>query len=125
MRHLLDTHILLWWLDPSPRLPRMAHDMIADPESQVWVSVATIWEIAIKVASGRLRFPVHGIVGTIDRAGFSVLGINAAHAIAAGALPMHHGDPFDRLLIAQAQLEQVSLLTVDERMSRYGIMPIK
>ena len=120
MRVLLDTHIVLWWLADDPSLPAQASTVIADAETEVVVSAATVWEIEIKRAAGRLEAP-DDIVGALKANDFETLSITPAHAVAAGRLPAHHSDPFDRMLIAQAQIEDFTLVTVDGRLSDYDV----
>lgn len=120
MRLLLDTHMFLWWDRQPLRVPAALRAAIEDDTSQVFVSVATVWEIAIKRATGKLQFAA-SIIDTIDRLGFELLPINGAHAEHAGGLPRHHNDPFDRLLIAQAYLEGMVLGTQDPAMRAYGV----
>lgn len=120
MSLLLDTHILLWWLDANPALPRNAAEAIADPQTSVVVSAATAWEIAIKTAAGRLEAP-DDLLDALDANSFDTLSISAAHALAAGELPPHHADPFDRMLIAQARAEGLTLVTVDDRLAAYDV----
>jgi PIN domain nuclease of toxin-antitoxin system len=120
MRLLLDAHALLWWLAADDRLSDRTRDKIEDPDSEVYASVATIWEIEIKRAAGRLQSPAD-LVETLESAGMAVLRIDARHAVAAARLPRHHGDPFDRMLIAQAQLERLTLVTRDERLGIYDV----
>ena len=120
MRLLIDTHILLW-ADERPR--RIAPALLAamrDETNEIAVSAATIWEIAIKRAIGKLRFD-RPIVDTVLSLGFGVLPVAGAHAEHAGSLPPHHHDPFDRLIIAQAQLEGMVLGTQDRLMRPYGV----
>jgi len=94
---------------------------MAAPENQLLVSSVTVWEIAIKRAAGRLVFPVEQLDDVARRMGFDMLPILWAHAIAAGALPRHHADPFDRMLIAQAVVENLVLVTNDRGMTRYDV----
>jgi PIN domain nuclease of toxin-antitoxin system len=116
---LLDTHVLLWWLAASERLSRRARQTIIE-SARVYVSAASIWEISIKVARGRLL--VHGdLEAHLATNHFVALPVTVAHAIAAGSLPCHHGDPFDRMLIAQASIESLTLLTADERQAAYDV----
>jgi PIN domain nuclease of toxin-antitoxin system len=96
---LLDTHSFLWWLNDDPRLKGKARRAIADPESTVWVSAATIWEIAIKHGLGRIDAPVDQLPADLEASRFLALSITPAHAVAAGRLPHHHRDPFDRMLV--------------------------
>lgn len=121
MRLLLDSHILLWWLADDPALPAAAKAAIGDPESEVFVSAATAWELSIKHALRRLEFPVAQMAAILDAAGFTPLGIEVEHGVIAGALPTHHHDPFDRMLIAQAQHEGLTIVTVDSMIRRYAV----
>jgi PIN domain nuclease of toxin-antitoxin system len=120
VKFLLDTHILLWWLSGHPSLPARAGEVIADPDTTVMVSAASAWEIAIKKAAGRLDAP-DDLVDALEAGGLDTLPVTVAHALAAGALPPHHADPFDRMLIAQARAEGVCLITVDRRFSDYEV----
>ena len=120
MRLLLDTHTLLWWLDDDRRLTDEARIAIADPESLIFVSAASTWEIAIKRAQGRLDAPP-AFEDVLAFYRFQQLPITHRHALAAGALPRHHNDPFDRMLIAQAAAEQLTIVTRDPRFTPYGI----
>lgn len=119
MNLLLDTHILLWWLSGSRRLHAHARKSIAN-SGRVFVSAATVWEIAIKIALGKLEFR-----GSIEEQltvnNFLPLAITVRHAVAAGALPAHHSDPFDRMLIAQANIDSLTLMTQDARLRDYGV----
>lgn len=120
MSLLLDTHVLLWWLADDPALSRGAVQAIADPATTVVVSAATAWEIAIKRAAGKLQAP-DDLLGALDDNGFDTLAISAGHALAAGELPAHHADPYDRMLIAQAVAEGLTLVSVDPRFSAYEV----
>jgi PIN domain nuclease of toxin-antitoxin system len=120
VRLLLDSHVLLWWLGGDPSLARTAQDAIADPENAVAVSAASAWEIEIKRMSGKLEAP-EDLGDRLAEERFSALPITAAHAIAAARLPAHHRDPFDRMLIAQAQLEGLTILTRDPRFEPYAV----
>ena len=103
------------------RLDQRIQAAVASPSNQVVVSVASAWEIAIKHALGRLRFPVDRFEDVLQRMGFDELPIRLAHAVAAGRLPRHHDDPFDRMLIAQAQTEGLTLVSVDRTVARYDV----
>lgn len=120
MTLLLDTHVLLWWLGSDPALPFLAREAISDPEMTVVVSAATAWEIAIKKASGRLEAP-DDFREALEANDFGMLAITVDHALAAGTLPAHHSDPFDRMLIAQAQTEGLTLVSVDNRFAEYEV----
>jgi PIN domain nuclease of toxin-antitoxin system len=117
---LLDTRILLWWLSDDPLLPTAARQAIASPDNEVLVSAATAWEIAIKRAAGRLDAP-DDLLEVVEANDFETLPITAAHAIAAGALPLHHSDPFDRMLIAQARADGLTLVSVDKAFALYHV----
>jgi PIN domain nuclease of toxin-antitoxin system len=117
---LLDTHILLWWLADDQRLPLRAGTTIADPDNEVVVSAASAWEISIKQAAGRLEAP-DDLLDAVAANDFRALAITAPHAVAARRLPPHHADPFDRMLIAQAQIEGLTLVSVDGRFSDYDV----
>jgi PIN domain nuclease of toxin-antitoxin system len=116
---LLDTHALLWWLAGDPMEER-ALDLIADPGTLVAVSTASIWEVAIKRALGRLGFD-GSIAQEARGAGFEPLAISFDHAEHAGALPAHHRDPFDRMLVAQAQDEGLTIVTRDRALAAYEV----
>lgn len=125
MRVLLDTHIYLWWLQDSPRLPSRAAAVIAEPTTIVHVSTASIWEASIKVAAGRLALAELDLVAQIEENGFAEMPVSGAHAWAAGQLPTHHRDPFDRMLVAQARHEQLLLVSEDEVMSHYDVAVLR
>lgn len=120
MRLLLDTHIFIWWDRQLRRVPMEVRVIIEDGASDIFVSAASVWEIAIKRVTGKLAFAAP-IVETIERLGFQLLPISGAHAEHAGGLPRHHSDPFDRLMIAQAALEGLVLGTRDPLMRPYGV----
>jgi PIN domain nuclease of toxin-antitoxin system len=120
VRLLLDTHVLLWWLADDPSLGEEARAGISDPGSSVFVSAATVWEISIKQQLGKLEVP-SDLLRQIDLNRFEPLSMTVSHAYTAGALPRHHDDPFDRILVAQAMKEGLVLLTGDPRMSRYSV----
>lgn len=123
MRILLDTHIVLWALADSPRLGGRARELLADPGNEFWVSSASAWEIAIKVAIGkhRLRVPLSAIEAEIEAAGFQPLDVTLRHALGVGSIESPHADPFDRLLLAQCEAETLRLLTADRVLSRLPV----
>ncbi len=120
MRLLLDSHVFLWWLTDDRRLETRFRDAIADPDALVHVSAATIWEIAIKEALGRIDVDAD-LAAEIDNGGFVELPISAHHALASGRLPAHHGDPFDRMLVAQAREERMTLVSQDSALTSYEV----
>jgi PIN domain nuclease of toxin-antitoxin system len=119
---LLDTHVLLWALGVPERLPRQTADQIESPETEVYFSAASIWEIAIKTSSGKVsfRYSPEEIAHASRETGFRELPINSAHAAKVATLPPHHRDPFDRLLIAQALLLPAHLLTTESALLPYS-----
>lgn len=118
---LLDTHVLLWWLANDRRLGPETRALIAKPAIPVHVSAATAWEIAVKRANGKLDAP-GDIAGWIAAEGFHELPLSVAHAVESASLPWHHRDPFDRLLIAQARLEELTLVARDDHIDRYDVL---
>jgi PIN domain nuclease of toxin-antitoxin system len=116
---LLDTHALLWWLDDDRRVGDTARRTIAAGE--VFVSIASLWEIAVKHGLGKLAIGPEPVAGAIDQSGFAMLAIARHHCAALARLPHHHRDPFDRMLIAQAASEQLPIMTADRHFAAYGI----
>lgn len=124
MQALLDTHALLWWLSDDPALTKSARTIIAETKNLILVSAASAWEIATKLRLGRLPAAadlVADFAGQLDREGFEMLPISWDHAIRAGLLPGPHKDPFDRMLIAQAQAENVPILSNEAVFDTYGV----
>ena len=127
MRYLLDTHTLLWWLFDDPKLSQQARATIAQPEHEVLVSAASAWEISTKHRLGKLpeagdivdQFPTY-----IQKARFTALDISIDHALLAGRLPGPHRDPFDRMLIAQARILNVPIVTTDPVFGTYGVVVV-
>ena len=116
----LDTHVLLWWLDDNPALDENARRAIMDPRNLVVVSAAVIWEIRIKQKLGKLDIDP-SFYEIVTKQGFELLPITADHAYAVGDLPMHHRDPFDRMIIAQARMEGLKVVTHDPLFGQYDI----
>ena len=117
MSYLLDTHILLWWLFDDPKLDSTCRDIIRNPEHRIFVSSASAWEIATKYRIGKLseaKQLIEAYPQILQQAKFIELAITAAHGLRAGSLPIAHRDPFDRMLMAQAELENLPILTYDE-----------
>ncbi len=121
MRLLLDSRAYLWWLMDDRSLPPAARQAISEPQSIVFVSAATIWELGIKQQLGRLRVEDADLEAEIGENDFLELPMEARHAQQAAALPPHHPDPFDRMLIAQTQAEGLVCITDDEEFADYGI----
>jgi len=119
-RFLLDTHALLWWLGDNPQLGERCRHLIAEPRNQVFVSAATTWEISIKKALGKLQAP-EDMDSVVEDEGFSKLPISLYHGQLAGQLPGIHRDPFDRMLVAQAQAEGLILVSADENIRQYQL----
>ncbi len=120
MKLLLDTHVLLWWLDDNPVLTEEVRAAIRERHTTVFVSAATVWEIAIKQTIGKLDTP-GDLEEAVVASRFEPLPITFNHAAVAGKLPRHHDDPFDRMLVAQAQIERLTLVTHDKRLGAYGV----
>lgn len=122
MNLLLDTHVALWAITDSPKLPKKAHEMIESPKSSVWISAATIWEIAIKHSLGRGDMPVSSqdALRYFRESGYRFLPVEPEHAAAVEDLSTHHADPFDRILVAQAITEPMRLITHDPMVARYS-----
>ena len=124
MRVLLDTNALLWWITSADRLSDRARWAIEEPTNEVMVSAASAWEIAIKAERGRISLPLPAeryVPDVLTRHDFRSLDVRMAHALRAGSLPVHHRDPFDRLLIAQAQLEDMPIVSADPAIGRYDV----
>lgn len=122
MNLLLDTHVALWAIADHPRLPPYTRELILSPKVNVWVSAATVWEIAIKrsLARGDMPISAQEALAYFKAAGYRFLPVDEEHAAAVEDLPHHHGDPFDRILVAQALVEPMRLLTSDEKIARYS-----
>ncbi len=122
MNLLLDTHVALWAITDSPKLPKKGREMIESPKSSVWISAATVWEIAIKHGLGRGDMPVSSqdALRYFRDSGYRFLPIEPEHAAAVEDLAAHHGDPFDRILVAQALVEPMRLITHDPMVARYS-----
>lgn len=120
MNLLLDTHILLWWLANDPRLPKTAHGLMVDSGNTLHVSVAALWEIALKNGKGKLQINPEEVLSEIEAEGFVILPILAKHVMSLARLAPHHADPFDRIMVAQAMAESMRLLSHDGVLSQYG-----
>jgi len=127
MNLLLDTHVALWAITDSPRLSPTARELIASPKNTVWVSAAAVWEIAIKHSLGRGDMPVSSAkaLAYFQEAGYRILAVDAEHAVAAEALAPHHQDPFDRIMVGQALVEPMRLMSHDPVVASYSDTVIK
>lgn len=122
MKVLLDTHVLLWAAGVQARLPQEARELIEDPDTELVFSAASLWEVAIKSGLGRDDFRVDARLlrrGLLEN-GYTELAVTGSHAVAVDSLPPLHKDPFDRILVAQAQVEGIILLTADSAVASYG-----
>lgn len=122
MNILLDTHVALWAITDNPKLPKKARELIESPKSSVWISAATVWEVAIKHSLRRGDMPVSSqdALRYFRESGYRFLPIEPEHAAAVEDLPAHHADPFDRILVAQALVEPMRLITHDPMVARYS-----
>ncbi|MCK4541558.1 MAG: type II toxin-antitoxin system VapC family toxin [Spirochaetales bacterium] len=123
MNLLLDTHIILWWLSDDAQLSADHRDLLSDTGNLCLISSASIWEISIKQGLGKLKIPSN-FLDVLKTQGFSELSVTWEHSKRVTDLPMHHRDPFDRMLIAQAQIEKLVLLSVDEQIKKYNVKVI-
>ncbi|MBW1735327.1 MAG: type II toxin-antitoxin system VapC family toxin [Deltaproteobacteria bacterium] len=120
MNLLLDTHVLLWWLNGHPSLSRKSQAAIADGKNLVFVSAVVVWEIRIKAVLGKLEIP-RNFKKALETQPFEMMDITLEHAHAVADLPAHHRDPFDRMLVAQAKVEGFTLVTHDVRLKKYRV----
>jgi PIN domain nuclease of toxin-antitoxin system len=124
MKLLLDTHCFLWMVGGSDRIAAKVRRRLEDPTNELLLSAASAWELAIKVALGKLTLPMEParyVPSRVAQLGLRALPIEIAHALRAAALPRHHADPFDRLLVAQAQIERVAIVTADRQLEAYDV----
>jgi PIN domain nuclease of toxin-antitoxin system len=127
MDALLDTHALLWWLSDEPALTKTARKIVADTKNVIYVSAASAWEIATKLRLGKLPTAVDlaaDFGGHLERERFRILAISGDHALCAGLLPGPHKDPFDRMLVAQAQVENMPIVSNEVAFDAYGVRRI-
>ncbi|WP_295402320.1 type II toxin-antitoxin system VapC family toxin [uncultured Thiocystis sp.] len=127
MNVLLDTHVALWAITDNPQLPQKSRELIQSSKTTVWISAASVWEIAIKHALGRGDMPVSSqdAARYFRESGYRFLAVEAEHAVAVEELPAHHQDPFDRILVAQALVEPMRLMTHDSLVALYSDTIIK
>ena len=121
MRLLLDTNVLIWWMDRDDAQRSETGKLIADPDNEVLFSIVCLWEIAVKIRVGKLNAAIDRMIQLAETEGFTRLGIEDGHLRALGALPSHHRDPFDHLLIAQAIAESAAFVTRDRMASHYPV----
>jgi PIN domain nuclease of toxin-antitoxin system len=124
VRILLDTHAFLWWNEANPTLSKRARGVLSNPRNVLVLSVMSAWEMVIKTRAGKLRLPEPPSVYIPTRAahyGIEILPVSLAHVLAAESLPPHHRDPFDRLLVAQAGVEQIPILSADPQVRQYSV----
>lgn len=119
-KYLVDTHIFIWWMTNSPRLSSKVKKLISDSKNEMYLSIASIWEMAIKIGNKKLDLP-NGWQETFKKSNFAVLQIRLPHAFAVSNLPQIHKDPFDRMLIAQSKTEKMTLITTDPTMEKYKV----
>ncbi len=128
MKLLIDSHVWIWWMADLEALSKETRNILEDPRNEIFVSTASSWEIAIKYSIGKIILPsspeeffLHGLA----KCGFSTLKIDNLHALRVASLPLHHNDPFDRMLIAQAQVEKLPIITSDKKFSMYEVQLIQ
>lgn len=124
MKVLLDTHVWLWWISEPERLPRRVVALMEDSGNEILWSVASSWEVAIKYALGKLPLPERPqdfVIRRLARDGIGTLHVEHRHALHVASLPFHHHDPFDRILIAQAEIERIPIVTADPKFRPYGV----
>jgi len=120
---LLDTHAVLWFFQDDKRLSKTVVDVIYNLENMIYVSIASVWEVAIKLSTGKLKFSgdIESFIATIHRNEFELLDISTGHVEMTTHLPFVHRDPFDRILVAQAMVEDMAIVTVDENILKYDV----
>lgn len=120
MNVLIDTHVLLWWLSDHPSLPQRSRQLLADPDTTIYLSAVVMWELRIKQALGKVVLPAE-FRETLENQGFTELPVTIAHTDRLATLPMVHRDPFDRLLVAQALEEKLCLMSFDDAVRQYEV----
>lgn len=127
MKLLLDTHVFLWWNEASPKLSRRVRRLLSDPENSLYLSVVSAWEMALKVQSGKLDLPAAVpvyIPARLNHYGMEALAVTLEHVLASSTLPSYHRDPFDRMLVAQGQVERLPIVTHDPAVKKYAVETI-
>lgn len=123
MKYLIDTHVFLWFNEGSSELSPMARTLIEDPENEIFISIAALWEISIKTALGKLKISgaYDTVIDDVIESEMEVLSINFAHTLIQNKLPFYHNDPFDRIIVSQAIVEDMDLISKDEVFDNYLI----
>ncbi|MEO6589641.1 MAG: type II toxin-antitoxin system VapC family toxin [Pyrinomonadaceae bacterium] len=123
MHLLIDTHILIWFLEGNKLLSKTRRQIVADSQNNIFVSIACLWEMAIKISIGKLTLakPLADVIKQIEIEGFEILPVLPEHTLQVSTLPFHHRDPFDRIIIAQAQIENLAVMTDDKDFADYGV----
>lgn len=124
MSYLIDAHIFIWFMENNKKISPRIKTLLQNPSANVFISIASIWEMVIKQTKGQLKIP-KDIEGGIESSGLLILPIEISHVMETGKLPLHHKDPFDRMLIAQALAENLTLVTTDPKIWQYNLPLIK
>lgn len=124
MRYLIDTNIFIWWMEKNKRLSKNLFNLLNNPQNQIFLSVASVWEIVIKKAKKKLKTP-KDVEGGIKASGFVAINIEMLHVLGIEKLPIHHNDPFDRVIISQAKTENLTLITTDKKIWKYDLSLLK
>lgn len=124
MQYLLDTHVILWWLTTPKKISSKAQKIIRDKENSIFISSISFWEMAIKKGLGRLTLP-YNLIETVAAENFKILPIQAEECLGVADLPLLHSDPFDRLLIIQAKLHDLVIITNDSKIAEYPVVTLK
>jgi PIN domain nuclease of toxin-antitoxin system len=123
MRTIVDTHILIWFLEGSPTLSKSRRQFIAAAENEIFVSIASLWEMAIKISIGKLILakPLSEVINQIAAENMEILPISTEHILRVSSLPFHHRDPFDRIIVAQSLIENLPIITDDAGFAQYSV----
>lgn len=124
MRYLIDTNIFIWWMEKNKRLSKNLFNLLNNPQNQIFLSVASVWEIVIKKAKKKLKTP-KDVEGGVKASGFVAINIEMLHVLGIEKLPIHHNDPFDRIIISQAKAEDLTLVTSDNKIWKYDLRLLK
>lgn len=127
MRLLLDTHALLWYLEGNPALTRRQRDLIVNADNEVYISMASLWEIAVKISDGKLKISrsLTDLLEQLTAQSIDILHIAPGHVLQIATLPLHHSDPFDRMIVAQAKVEFLPIITASPELGLYGVKIIQ